>query len=43
MVTTSGLYAIRVIAQMYSAQVILWRRSVDSSQFSFVNKETEVL
>ena len=26
-----------------SAQVILWRRSVDSSQFSFVNKEAEEL
>jgi two-component system sensor histidine kinase/response regulator len=26
-----------------SAQVILWRRSVDSSQFSFVNKEAEKL
>jgi hypothetical protein len=25
-----------VIAQRHSAQVILWRRSVDSSQFSFV-------
>jgi PAS domain-containing protein len=26
-----------------SAQVILWRRSLDSSQFSFVNKEAEEL